>query len=140
MRLKLLHTFRLMSRNFLTGGDALGVDYVDAGQRHWADAELLHREQRLPNADHLYELAAECLLKGVMVGLGMTLNANGRPPKQYAQHIDALWALFSSFAHGRGQTTYASILGSKNPFANWSVHQRYWDSKEVGQPEVTARR
>ncbi len=28
--------------------------FRDAMDRHWQDAELLHRKERLANADHLY--------------------------------------------------------------------------------------
>lgn len=42
-------------------------DFFNAHQRHWKDAELLYKEKRWANADHLYGLSAECGLKAVMV-------------------------------------------------------------------------
>lgn len=40
--------------------------FRDAMDRHWQDAELLHRKERLANADHLYGLSAECGLKALL--------------------------------------------------------------------------
>lgn len=37
-------------------------DYADAHERHWEDAEYLWQSYRLPNADYLYGLSAECAL------------------------------------------------------------------------------
>lgn len=91
------------------------TDFKDAARRHWEDAELLGSHNRWPNADHLYGFAAECALKAVMVGLGMQLGPDGKPPKPYAVHIHQLWDQFLIFANGKSQAGYAAMLQPSNP-------------------------
>ena len=102
------------------------VDFRDASERHWDDAGHLFANIRLPNADHLFGLAAECALKAVMLALGMRLRPTGRPEDPYAVHINRLWDEFITFAHSRGGAHYAAMLsGNPNPFYDWDVNQRY---------------
>ena len=42
-------------------------NYSSAAIRHWKDAELLERENRIENADHHYGFAAECAIKKVLI-------------------------------------------------------------------------
>ena len=73
------------------------ADFRDAMDRHWQDAELLRRNQRLANADHLYGLSAECELKAIMQRLGMKMRNNMprlRPDRRY---INALWDRYQSY-------------------------------------------
>ena len=118
----------------------MSVDFGDAAQRHWTDAELFNGQQRWSNADHLYGFAAECSLKAVMVALGMQLRPDGRPVDPHGVHINKLWPQFPSFATGRAQAGYAAMLQQVNPFSNWDVHQRYWGSGQISQPEASAHR
>jgi hypothetical protein len=101
-------------------------DYDDAAQRHWDDANHLLDANRLPNADQLFGLSAECALKAIMLALGMKMR-NNKPEDKRHGHINVLWDEFISFANDRNQAQYANSLadGSANPFTNWSVHQRY---------------
>ena len=102
------------------------VDFRDAADRHWEDAGYLFADKRLANADHLFGLSAECALKSVMQGLGMSLVNNSKPVAPYACHINILWVEFIAFAHNRGGAKYATkIDGSPNPFDDWDVNQRY---------------
>ena len=102
------------------------ADFRDAHRRHWQDAELLFKHQRWANADQLYGLSAECGLKAVMVGLGMDVRADRAPVRrEYRQHVDALWAEFMSFASGRSGSPYVQMLPTANPFATWSIDNRY---------------
>ena len=100
-------------------------DYYDAAQRHWEDANYLLSAARLPNADQLLGVSAECALKAIMLPLGMPMK-KGRPAdsKKYG-HINVLWEEFITFANGRGQAHYAAALDETNPFVNWDVGQRY---------------
>lgn len=102
------------------------VDYTDAHERHWSDAELLFDRQRWANADHLYGMSAECGLKAVMIGLGLPTDARGSPSeKKYWAHVNKLWPMFITFAHGYQGARYAQLLGHGNKFADWDVSQRY---------------
>lgn len=118
------------------------TDFLDAAKRHFQDAEHLHSEGRLPNADQLYGLAAECALKAIMLGLNiMTLDARGRPiDGRHQVHIDKLWGEFASAASGRQASKYASQLGSKNPFVDWGIYQRYWHSQHIEKSHVEDHR
>ncbi|MFJ7529370.1 hypothetical protein ACIQ1S_31150 [Streptomyces griseus] len=50
------------------------TDYACAGERHFEDASYLHGDGRLLTADHLFGLAVECLMKGLLLRFG---TANG---------------------------------------------------------------
>lgn len=119
---------------------ALPVDFADAHQRHWEDAELLFDHERLGNADQLYGFSAECGLKAVMEGLGMKLDSSGRPPRKYARHVHDLWPLFREFASGHGKGRYARELAAENPFSDWSHHDRYAREGYAGSEEVSEHR
>lgn len=103
------------------------VDFRDAAERHWEDAEYLSADTRTANADHLYGLSAECALKAVMLALGMAIRPDGAPDdRRHRVHIKQLWNEFISFAHSRSGARYASRLAHvPNPFMDWDVNQRY---------------
>jgi hypothetical protein len=119
----------------------MATDYRDAADRHWEDAEHLRAGSRWANADHLYGLSAECALKAVMVGLGLELDAQDRPPPDYRVHVDKLWIQFPAFAFGRGGQTYAApVAGAQNPFGDWSIDQRYSHRSNFGEATVLRHR
>ena len=102
-------------------------DFRDAADRHFGDADFLSSNNHPANADHLYGLSAECALKAVMQGLGMSLKSDGAPAeRRHRVHINELWLEFVSFAQGRKYTKYAATIDSvTNPFNDWDVSQRY---------------
>lgn len=103
------------------------IDFRDAAERHWEDAQYLMADTRTANADHLYGLSAECALKAVMLALGMALRPDGAPDyRRHRVHINQLWNEFVSFANSRNGARYASRLAHvANPFMDWDVNQRY---------------
>ncbi len=104
----------------------MSTDFRDAARRHLDDAELLLNDNRIPNADQLFGLSAECSLKAVMVALGMTITRRGTPvDRGHKVHMPEQWAAFQSFASGRLASRYLEPLEQQNPFADWSVDQRY---------------
>lgn len=111
-------------------------DYYDAAQRHWDDANHLLSTARLPNADQLFGVAAECALKAIMFKLGMPMK-NDRPEDKKHGHINVLWDEFISFANGKGQARYAAALGTGNPFINWNVGQRYENGSVISLQVAT---
>ena len=64
------------------------ADFLDAFERHWVDAELLFQKERLPNADHLFGVAAECGLKRLMLSFGMPCKDNGPKDINDRKHCD----------------------------------------------------
>jgi hypothetical protein len=109
------------------------TDYQKAARRHYDDAELLYDNSRWANADQLYGIAVECILKTIMVGLGASVDpATGdlTKHKKHLQHNKPdkdLWPEFIYFANGRNGAKYAGLLPSPNPFHNWAIEQRYSD-------------
>jgi len=105
----------------------MSVDFRDAAERHYEDAEFLLGDVRLANADHLFGLSAECALKAVMHSLGMPLRPDGGPAdRQHRVHINQLWNEFITFAHQRSGAHYESrMTGGLNPFDDWEINQRY---------------
>lgn len=102
------------------------ADFLDAHERHWADAERLLSFQRWANADHLYGIATECGLKRLMLAFGMpfdtTLDRPANKPDRV--HVDGIWARFESYRSGH-YSGAGFILPTGNSFANWDVSQRY---------------
>lgn len=117
------------------------VDFNDAHDRHWSDAELLYEQQRWANADHLYGMSAECGLKAVMIGLGLPTDDEGSPAGQkYRTHVNILWPLFLTFAEGHQGADYAQLLGGDNKFQDWYVAQRYEHREHFDEKLAKAHR
>lgn len=102
------------------------ADFLDAHERHWADAENLFQAQRWANADHLYGMAAECGLKRMMLAFGMPYDAaRDRPMYQQDRvHASGVWARFESYSSGHAQGV-GYVLSAANPFHDWDVSDRY---------------
>jgi hypothetical protein len=110
----------------------MSTDFRDAARRHLDDAELLLNGNRIPNADQLFGLSAECSLKAVMVALGMATDNAGTPKDRgHKLHMPDQWAAFQSFASGRLASRYLEPLEQQNPFADWSVDQRYCKNSSI---------
>ena len=117
------------------------ADFVDAHRRHWKDGELLFDNERWANADQLYGFSAECGLKAAMKDLGMPVNEEGRPVQaEHLEHVQRLWPVFRDFADGRSGRKYVRQLPHKNPFADWSHHNRYASRVHFGRENVTPHR
>jgi hypothetical protein len=109
-----------------------GPDFGPAAQRHLNDADLLHQHGRFANACHLAGLAAECALKAVAIAfLGVQPKTIGAPTvvingtETQLSHLPTLWANMSLLITGRQGSMFASLLQGPNPFAAWSIHERY---------------
>lgn len=99
-------------------------DYVDAAQRHFQDAKILHAQvpSRLANASHLYGIAAECALKCIMRGAGN----RGRVPKGSGGHLPLLLREFEVHSVARGNAALLKrVKQCANGLSLWSVDQRY---------------
>jgi len=117
------------------------ADFHDAHLRHWQDAELLFRHDRWANADQLYGLSAECGLKAVMRRLGMRVRSDGAPEQsKHRQHVDTLWSEFRKFVRGRIGGRYLNLLPGGNPFASWSITDRYADGRHCNRKGVGLHR
>ena len=118
------------------------ADFANAHFRHWEDAEFLFRAGRWANADQLYGLSAECGLKAVMVANGLSVDVAGSP---YRKHVNRLWGIFRAIVQGRRTGGWLHHLPQSNPFAKWSVENRYansadFDEQSVGPHRAAARR
>jgi hypothetical protein len=105
-----------------------------AGRRHLDDGRHLVDDGRHVNGDHLIGLAAECLLKAVLVGyLGATV-ANNKPPATNGKehkHLPTLWTSVGAVVSGRSGSQFSALLGGANPFSAWSIHDRYADGSDI---------
>lgn len=118
--------------------------YHVAAKRHFDDADLLRSEGRLPNADQLAGLAAECALKEMLVSFfgAHVPNETARPVVAGEQlgHLPKLWTQAAVVIAGRAASSaLAGILHGSNPFATWSIHDRYGDGSALTQPDVDQR-
>ena len=114
------------------------ADFHAAHVRHWHDAELLFEHQRWANADHLYGLSAECGLKALMRHSGMAVGPHGAPTAtEHKVHVNELWQVFAAFIRGTIAGRHLHLLPAPNPFAGWSIgdryaHDRHFDRTWVG--------
>lgn len=109
------------------------ADFLDAMDRHWRDAELLRRKERLANADHLYGLSAECGLKALLEQDGNWIEGRTRC------HIDRLWRECGSLADGRAEST-SDFNPEANPFDDWRISDRYAHRREIIKGQVQRHR
>ena len=113
------------------------ADFASAHIRHWEDAEFLFRAGRWANADQLYGLSAECGLKAVMVANRLPVVADGSPrDKKYRKHINTLWDEFPAFVQDRQTGQPLHHLSRSNPFASWSIDNRYANGVHFNEQSV----
>lgn len=112
--------------------------FPDAALRHWYDAVFLEADKRLPNADQLFGIAAECAIKSALVQLP-SFAEEGTLTKHYREHVDVLWARvpLQGNLHKRFPNLVA-VLKPGNQFSDWSVDQRY-GSDEAIEPAAMLR-
>ena len=76
-----------------------------------------------------------------MLSLGMSTNPSGTPRERgHRQHMPRLWSVFEDFAAKRGGGTYRALLPNDNPFAAWSIHNRYAHRRCFEQTQVRSYR
>lgn len=115
------------------------ADFLDAHERHWDDAERLFAVQRWANADHLYGMAVECGLKRLMLAFGMQFDlAKDKPTdREDREHADGIWDRFESYRNGHHRGV-GFALSTENPFADWTVSQRYAHQDHFNNARATA--
>jgi hypothetical protein len=120
-------------------------DFDAAASRHLDDAVLLEGHGRLPNADHLAGFAAECALKALLVSYLGAQPTKGKPFSMSGAkrtdhgHLPPLWEEVKVVLTGRaGGRAFAALL-IQNPFATWSVNDRYNDGRKVTSQLVAKR-
>lgn len=117
------------------------ADFLDAHDCHWDDAESLYLQQRWLNADQLYGFSAECGLKAIMQGLGMSVNQWGTPSnKKHKNHVQDLWKHFRTFCNGNSGSKYDGMLPSGEPFSDWSHNNRYSNRNNFHKHNVDTHR
>lgn len=104
------------------------VDFWEAANRHWQDAELLRESPmgwRLGGSDQLYGLAVECALKAILVWCGADRSADGdlQPRSPERTHLPPLWDAYQAFLNGKQEARYS--LPAERAFDDWDVRQRY---------------
>jgi hypothetical protein len=131
----------------------MSVSYKESAKRHFVDATRLEtaRGTSFGNASQLFGFSAECSLKALLIGLGLTTDADGsvRDRRRFG-HLPFLWREFTTFAQGRNGAKYVSFLNPGTPnryqdsFQNWSVDHRYrnnsWHDQNVHNAVVAEQR
>jgi len=114
--------------------------YAEAAVRHWSDAEFLNNDHRLPNADQLYGLAAECALKVALFQIPSCVS-NGALLGRYREHINELWERIPLQSVERIAAGLVPLLRMPTkPFADWSVDQRYESGDSIKSDAVKKHR
>ncbi|MER7014064.1 hypothetical protein ABT324_21805 [Saccharopolyspora sp. NPDC000359] len=118
--------------------------FFAAAFRHYQDAQLLRGQERLPNADHLAGIAAECGLKAVLTSyLGGYIDEGNRPnhrahprgskkkDKHEYGHLPTLWDEIAVVSSGRSGSTFHQAMPQENPFHQWDVAERYAEGSHI---------
>ena len=114
-------------------------NYTDAAFRHWNDAQLLEKEDRVENADQLYGLAAECAIKKILVNLPAFAN-QGNLDKSFKEHINLLWDKVNHQSLQKSYPGLAAFLKAANPFSSWNVDKRYFADGSIKKQELKDHR
>jgi len=112
------------------------IDFPSSARRHIQDALLLEERGRLPNAGHLYGLAAECGLKAILIWHGHPTDAEGSPQRPFREHVDKLlishnMTAITTFLTGRSGAHYLSLIPSISNFSDWSASHRYFSESSL---------
>lgn len=99
-------------------------DFSSAAYRHYRDAQLLERENRVENADQLYGITSECAIKKALIEL-LAFVKTGMLDKSYKEHINELWDKVNHQSLQRRHSPLLAVLKATNPFLNWRIDQRY---------------
>ena len=123
------------------------IDFKNAAKRHFNDGELLYQHTRWANADNLYGLSAECILKSIIAGLnpheidaitGDSIDRRSPHKKHLGNSSKNLWEHFST--HFAGRLAANSPLSATNPFTDWDIAQRYAHEQYFNEQNVTHHR
>lgn len=105
--------------------------FRECALRHWEDGVLLEREKRLPNANQLFGVAAECAIKSALCTRAEFI-PDGHLEKDHRVHVDQLWKhINESWGETRLRAlqkafpALVAVLKQENPFHDWSIAQRY---------------
>ncbi|MFE0184658.1 hypothetical protein [Streptomyces olivaceus] len=128
--------------------------FAKAAKRHFEDADFVHRDSRLPTADHLYGFAAECAVKSLLLRFtDVAMGASNKPEIQHPDppeddpdrtlqfgHINEMVREIKLLARGRSGAPLHTVLDSDlRVFRRWHVSTRYTDGT-YAQAEVVQRR
>jgi hypothetical protein len=95
------------------------------------DANLLREHERLPNADHLAGIAAECAIKSVLV-----TRPDGEVEGGLRTHLPVLWERVRLQSMQGPWPNLHKLLQAPSPFVDWKVDQRYDDGSLIGADTV----
>jgi hypothetical protein len=89
-------------------------------------------------ADQLAGFAAECSIKAILVRYMGATATPGKKPQSVHQnkttwhgHLPNLWNEFALLAHGRSGAQLVAFTAGPNPFAKWSINDRYLDGTAI---------
>ncbi|MBF0133755.1 MAG: hypothetical protein HQL75_14365 [Magnetococcales bacterium] len=109
--------------------------FFEAAQRHWLDAEILFERGRFANADQLYGLAAECVLKAIWEP-----HVNGI--KNFRVHMDEnkLIKNIITFFNLRTHISLLNLIPEDSPYDDWAITQRYCSESIITLIRVQSHR
>ncbi|ASF45599.1 hypothetical protein [Methylovulum psychrotolerans] len=111
------------------------VDFKNAAIRHFNDGELLYAHSRWANADQLYGVSSECVLKHIIVGLKPDsvdpITGDFLRNSPHKKHFDNQYAARDLWDHF-SVTFNVDLLARSgygmpdvNYFGDWDIFQRY---------------
>ncbi|WP_369212588.1 hypothetical protein [Streptomyces flavofungini] len=142
-------------------GNKATTDYACAGERHYEDASYLHGDGRVLNADHLFGLAVECLMKALLKRFagqhGVSMKDSGgsesdrlwwddpeaenpNRKRKALGHVNQMRQALPLLVDGRSGPALDQALSRVSvDFEKWLVDDRYTDGAHLA-PELLSRR
>ena len=137
------------------------TDYACAWLRHYEDACYLHGDGRLLNADHMFGLAVECLMKAWLMRFagqhGVSMRSSGGSEdkrlwwddpaapnpnrrRKTLGHINEMRQALALLLDGRNGPALAQALTRISAdFEEWIVDDRYTDGKHLDRALLARR-
>jgi hypothetical protein len=115
------------------------TNYLDAASRLRRDLALLPDGASAESVDHLAGLAGECVCKTLLLALGAKADAGGGlESKRLRVHLPFVLDELLAVTAGRAAASVYAQLPQPNPFATWSVEDRYVADGELKKEECEA--
>ncbi|MBT9098118.1 hypothetical protein KFZ76_10425 [Methylovulum psychrotolerans] len=127
-------------------------DFKNAAIRHFNDGELLYAHSRWANADQLYGLSSECVLKHIIARLDPDsvdpITGDFLRVSRHKKHFDNqdpardLWKYFSNlFVEQLAELARSGcVMPNENGFRNWDIFQRYAHGSCIDQQHTDPHR
>lgn len=110
----------------------MSVNFEESCIRHYEDAEILKKNNRLPNAAQLYGFCAECGVKHIIIAKKYVGSISPKEKK----HIHELKGPVLQLLSGRATGLYTKLEKVFDDFADWHTSHRYEENQTNDDKQI----